>query len=62
MFTRYGFSAAFPLFALQLYRKLGVGWATSLLAFCTLALAPIPWLFWRCAERLRSKTKYETSA
>ena len=28
MLTRYGFSAVFPLFALQLYRKLGVGWAT----------------------------------
>lgn len=62
MFSRYGLSAAFPLFALQLYKRLGVGWATSLLAFCTLALAPIPWLFWRCAERLRHRTKYETSA
>ena len=62
MLTRYLFSAAFPLFALQLYRGLGVAWATSLLAFCTLAMAPIPWLFWRCGERLRGKTKYETSA
>jgi MFS transporter, DHA1 family, multidrug resistance protein len=35
MMSRYIISAAFPLFALQLYRKLGVGWATSLLAFCT---------------------------
>lgn len=61
MLTRYGVSAAFPLFALQLYRKLGVGWATSLLAFCSLAMAPIPWLFWRCGERLRGRTKYETS-
>lgn len=62
MFTRYFISAAFPLFALQLYQRLGVGWATSLLAFCTLAMAPIPWLFWRCAGRLREGTKYETSS
>lgn len=62
MLTRYTLSAVFPLFGLQMYRGLGAGWATSLLAFCTLVMAPIPWLFWRCAERLREKTKYETSA
>lgn len=62
MMSRYIISAAFPLFALQLYRGLGVGWATSLLAFCTLAMAPIPFLFYRCGERLRRRTKYETSA
>ncbi|KAK5174715.1 uncharacterized protein LTR77_001797 [Saxophila tyrrhenica] len=61
MMSRYIISAAFPLFALQLYRGLGVGWATSLLAFCTLAMAPIPLLFYRCGERLRGRTKYETS-
>jgi MFS family permease len=61
MLSRYALSAAFPLFALQLYRKLGVGWATSFLAFCTLGMAPIPWLFWRCGEQLRRRTKYETS-
>ncbi|TKA25050.1 hypothetical protein B0A50_06114 [Salinomyces thailandicus] len=61
MLSRYALSAVFPLFSLQMYRALGVGWATSLLAFCTLAMAPIPWLFWRCGERLRGRTKYETS-
>ena len=61
MIARYFLSASFPLFALQLYRGLGVGWATSLLSFCTLAMAPIPFLFWKCGERLRGKTKYETS-
>lgn len=62
MLSRYTLSAVFPLFSLQMYRALGVGWATSLLAFCTLAMAPIPWLFWRCGERLRARTKYETVA
>jgi MFS transporter, DHA1 family, multidrug resistance protein len=62
MMSRYILSAAFPLFSLQMYKALGVGWATSLLGFCTLAMAPIPFLFWRCGERLRGKSKYETSA
>jgi len=62
MLSRYTLSAVFPLFSLQMYRALGVGWATSLLGFCTLAMAPIPWLFWRCGESLRRRTKYETSA
>lgn len=60
MLTRYTLSAAFPLFALQMYRGLGVGWATTLLALCTAAMAPIPWLFWRYGKTLRDKGKYET--
>lgn len=62
MISRYGLSTAFPLFALQMYRALGVGWATSLLALCTVLMAPIPWLFFRFGERIRQRTKYETSA
>lgn len=61
MMSRYAFSAAFPLFGLQLYKGLGVGWATSLLAFFALAMAPIPHLFWKYGEALRARTKYETS-
>ncbi|KAK3105508.1 hypothetical protein LTR53_018300, partial [Teratosphaeriaceae sp. CCFEE 6253] len=56
MLSRYTLSAAFPLFSLQLYRSLGVGWATSLLAFCTLAMAPIPWLFFRAGAKIRAKS------
>ncbi|KAK4961453.1 hypothetical protein LTR10_001943 [Elasticomyces elasticus] len=62
MLSRYTLSSAFPLFALKLYQSLGVGWATSLLAFCTLAMAPIPWLFWKFGADIRQKSKYETSA
>jgi hypothetical protein len=61
MLSRYGLSAAFPLFALKFYKALGVGWATSILGFGTLIMAPMPWVFWRHGELLRSKTKYETS-
>lgn len=62
MLTRYTMSAVFPLFTLQMYRALGVGWATSLLGFCALAMAPIPWLFWKFGAKLRAKSRYETSA
>lgn len=61
MLSRYTLSAAFPLFSLQMYRGLGVGWATTILALCTLAMAPIPWLFWRFGKGLRGRSKYETS-
>lgn len=62
MLTRYTFSAAFPLFALQMYKALGVGWATSLLGFVTVVMAPIPWCFWVYGERIRRRSRYETSA
>ncbi|GAB0138427.1 hypothetical protein EsDP_00006662 [Epichloe bromicola] len=39
-------AAAFPSFALQMYKALGVGWATSLLGFIAVAMAPIPCRFW----------------
>lgn len=62
MLSRYSLSAAFPLFALQMYERLGAGWATSLLGFVTLVMAPIPWCFWVYGERLRMRSRYETSS
>ncbi|KAK3192642.1 hypothetical protein K4F52_001441 [Lecanicillium sp. MT-2017a] len=61
MMSRYVLSAAFPLFALRMYKALGVGWATTLLAFVTVAMAPIPWCFWLYGEKLRKRSRYETS-
>lgn len=55
---RYIFGAAFPLFIVQMYEGLGVGWATSLLGFVSLALTPIPWVFWIWGPRLRVKSRY----
>ena len=57
--TRYTLSAAFPLFTLQFYRALGVGWATSILGFCTVLMAPIPWVFYRWGPGLRARSAYE---
>lgn len=57
--SRYLLSAAFPLFVTQMYEVLGVGWATSLLGFLSLVLAPIPWLFYYFGPRLRARSAYE---
>lgn len=55
---RYVLGAVFPLFILQMYEALGVGWATSLLGFVTVAMAGIPWGFVRWGARLRGKSGY----
>lgn len=55
---RYLLAAIFPLFTLQMYKGIGIGLATSVLACCTLGLAPIPWAFFRWGPGLRSKSQY----
>lgn len=57
--ARYALTACFPLFTLQMYRRLGINWTSSLLGFCTLFMAPIPWVFWRWGPKLRGRGKYE---
>jgi len=67
-FTRYAASAIaantvlrsllgglLPLCGLQMYNKLGLGWGNSLLAFLSLALVPIPWVFAVYGERIRNR-------
>jgi len=61
MLSRYTLSAAFPLFSLRMYKALGVGWASSVLAFAALGMAPVPWLFWRFGMKLRERGRYEKS-
>jgi hypothetical protein len=41
------FGAAFPLFTTQMYQRLGINWASTLVAFLALACAPLPFLFYR---------------
>lgn len=49
----------FPLFGLQMYQGLGLGWGNSLLAFVAMALCPIPWVFYHYGERIRTHPKYQ---
>lgn len=46
-FMRSSFGAGFPLFAGAMYNKLGVGWASSLLAFLSIAFIPIPFVLYK---------------
>lgn len=52
------FGAVFPLFGLQMYNVLGLGWGNSLLAFVALAMWPIPLFFWYYGEKLRTHPKF----
>lgn len=55
---RYMLGAVFPLFTLQMYRTLGIGWATSRFGFVTLCLLPIPWVLFKFGPRIRAKSVY----
>ncbi|EXJ91425.1 hypothetical protein A1O1_04537 [Capronia coronata CBS 617.96] len=57
-FARSSFAGAFPLFGLQMYHTLNFHWASTLLAFLTLAMAPFPYLFFIYGKRLRQKSKF----
>ncbi|CAN9136404.1 unnamed protein product [Alternaria sp. RS040] len=60
-FARSYFAAAFPLFGVQMYNNLGYQWATTLLAFLALAMAPFPILFFRYGKRLRGGSRYASA-
>ncbi|KAI1636614.1 major facilitator superfamily transporter [Biscogniauxia mediterranea] len=57
-FLRCAFAAAFPLFGTQMYNKLGYQWASSLLAFLTLAMMPFPYIFFRYGKQLRRRSEF----
>ncbi|KIW80330.1 hypothetical protein AYO21_01232 [Fonsecaea monophora] len=57
-FARSSFAGAFPLFGVQMYNKLGFHWATTLLAFLCLVMAPFPYLFFIYGKRLRQKSRF----
>ncbi|WVR09419.1 hypothetical protein IAU60_006486 [Kwoniella sp. DSM 27419] len=52
------FGAAFPLFASQMYAKLGTQWASSLLGFLALLLAPIPLVLMIYGKKLRARSRF----
>ncbi|EXU96035.1 MFS transporter [Metarhizium robertsii] len=60
-FVRCLFAAAFPLFGTQMYETLGIQWASSLLAFLTVAMIPFPFLFLMRGKRIRARSRFATS-
>ncbi|RSL48609.1 hypothetical protein CEP53_009473 [Fusarium sp. AF-6] len=61
-FVRCAFAAAFPLFGNQMYEKLNYHWASSLLAFLTVAMMPFPYIFFRHGKRIRANSRFATSS
>ncbi|KAK6204978.1 putative transporter of major facilitator superfamily [Scheffersomyces amazonensis] len=55
---RYSFASIFPLFTVQMYDRLHIGWASSLFAFIALALVPVPFVFSYYGEAFRKRSKY----
>ncbi|RAO65497.1 uncharacterized protein BHQ10_001509 [Talaromyces amestolkiae] len=56
------FAAAFPLFTDAMYNNLGIDWAASTLGFISVALIPIPFLFYVFGKRLRARGKWSRAS
>ncbi|KAF7557269.1 hypothetical protein G7Z17_g806 [Cylindrodendrum hubeiense] len=59
LLIRSPFGAFLSLAASPLYEKLGLGWGNSVLGFICLAFTPVPWLFYRYGETLRTRFPVE---
>lgn len=59
---RYAGGGAFPLFTVQMFSGLGIGWASSLLGFVSVALVPVPWVLCKYGKRIRAHSQYITIA
>lgn len=60
-FVRSIWGACVPLFTIQMYHRLGYQWATSLMAFISLACCAIPFGFFYYGAKIRSFSKYAYS-
>ena len=50
-------AAGFPPFAAQMYHKLGVNWASTLLGFLAAAMIPVPILLYIFGKKIRAMSK-----
>ncbi|KAE9968780.1 hypothetical protein EG328_007271 [Venturia inaequalis] len=57
---RYGMSSVFPLFTVQMYKKMHIDWATTFLALMSMLMLPIPWVLFKWGARIRAKSHYDT--
>ncbi|ABN67308.1 Synaptic vesicle transporter SVOP [Scheffersomyces stipitis CBS 6054] len=60
-FVRSIWGACVPLFTIQMYHRLGLEWASTLMAFISLACCAIPFLFFIYGARIRTFSKYAYS-
>lgn len=57
---RYAGGGAFPLFTVQMFSILGIGWASSVLGFVSVILVPVPWVLYKYGKRIRTHSRYIT--
>lgn len=55
--VRSAFGAGFPLFATQMYNRLGVPGASSLLGGLALVFLPAPFLLYKYGRKIRAMSK-----
>ncbi|TFY65003.1 hypothetical protein EVG20_g5754 [Dentipellis fragilis] len=60
--VRSGMGAAMPLFIVAMFHGLGNQWAASLLAFVSLGMLPIPFLFYIYGKSIRSRSARASAA
>lgn len=53
------FGAILPLAGQQMYAKLGLGWGNSVLGFIALAMVPVPFVFMKFGERIRTSKRFQ---
>ena len=51
--------AILPLFGLEVYDSLGLGWGNTLLGLILLGMAPVPWAFGKFGDRIRNNPKFQ---
>ncbi|ETI26139.1 hypothetical protein G647_02916 [Cladophialophora carrionii CBS 160.54] len=57
-FLRSCFAGAFPLVVAPLYHNVGVAWGTSIFGFFSVALIPVPFVFYMYGKRIRARSKW----
>ncbi|OUM51996.1 hypothetical protein BVG19_g1143 [[Candida] boidinii] len=57
-FIRSIWGAVVPLFTIQMYHRMGYEWASTFLAFISLACCVIPFIFYIYGARIRQSSKY----
>lgn len=50
--------AVLPLAGGKMYATLGLGWGNSLLGFIALAMSPLPFVFYKYGERIRTSKRF----
>ncbi|ETW80293.1 synaptic vesicle transporter [Heterobasidion irregulare TC 32-1] len=56
-FIRSMAGASVPMFVVQMYNGLGPRWASSLLGFVSIAMLPIPFVFWKWGAQIRAASR-----